>query len=60
MRQGPDYFRAEEVEKYFEKNRGKLLDLDDGEEGKLKWAFERKNSGKCGERPRLDAAEEKH
>ncbi len=41
-RQGPDYFRAEEVEKYFEKNRGKALLTWMGEEGKLKSAFERK------------------
>jgi tRNA nucleotidyltransferase (CCA-adding enzyme) len=41
-RQGPDYFRAEEVKKYFEKNRGKALLTWIGEEGKLKSAFERR------------------
>jgi tRNA nucleotidyltransferase (CCA-adding enzyme) len=42
VRQGPDYFRAEEVEKYFEKNRGKALLTWMGEDGKLKSVFERK------------------
>ena len=41
-RQGPDYFRAEEVEKYFEKNRNKALLTWMGEEGKLRSAFERR------------------
>jgi tRNA nucleotidyltransferase (CCA-adding enzyme) len=41
VRQGPDYFRAEEVEKYFVKNRGRALMTWIGGEGKLESVFDR-------------------
>jgi tRNA nucleotidyltransferase (CCA-adding enzyme) len=41
LRAGPDYFRAEEVMKYFDKNRGKALLTWIGEDGKLLSIFDR-------------------
>ena len=43
VRAGPDYFRAEEVEKYFLKNQGKALITWIGDEGKLESAFNRED-----------------
>jgi len=43
IRQGPDYFRAEEVEKYFEKNRSKAVLTWMDADGKVKSIFERES-----------------
>ncbi len=41
LRHGPDYFRAEEVEKYYEKNRERALLTWIGNDGRLESVFER-------------------
>jgi len=41
VREGPEYFREEEVKKYYDKNRSKALVTWIGSEGRLESVFER-------------------